>query len=161
MDKTKISLESSVIRLPYAALLEEFTEKNLKKADMELKMKDELSERFICDADEDIPEKGIRNGRQWTLIIDRGNECWIINGLYPAKDQQRGESVLKTIKSAYWENGQSSPPAEIPQGNVDVYGTPLTCRPLDGAVVYTKDGFLPRKKRTVLCSLYRASQTPL
>jgi len=149
VDKTKkISLESSVIRLPYAALLEEFTEKNLKKADMELKMKDE----FIWNGSSAMlmkifQKKGSGMVGKWTLIIDRGNECWIINGLYPAKDQQRGEAVLKTIKSAYWENGQSSPPAEIPQGNVDVYGTPLKLAGLlDGAVVYTKDGFLPTKK---------------
>ncbi|MPN48414.1 hypothetical protein SDC9_196021 [bioreactor metagenome] len=71
----------------------------------------------------------------------------MINGLYPAKDQKRGEAVLKTIKSAYWENEKSSSSAEIPQGNVDVHGTPLKLAALlDGAVVYTKDGFLPTKK---------------
>ena len=43
VDKTKkVSLESSVIRLPHSALLEEFTEENLKKASMELKMKNEF-----------------------------------------------------------------------------------------------------------------------
>ena len=71
----------------------------------------------------------------------------MINGLYPARDQSRGEAVLKTIKSAYWENEKSSFPIEIPQGNVEVNGTPLKLASLlEGAVVYTKDGFLPTKK---------------
>lgn len=149
VDKTKkVSLESSVIRLPYSALLEEFTEENLKKASMELKMKNE----FIWNGSSAIlmkifQKKGSALVGKWTLVVDRGEECWMINGLYPAKDQKRGEAVLKTIKSAYWENEKSSSSAEIPQGNVDVHGTPLKLAALlDGAVVYTKDGFLPTKK---------------
>jgi hypothetical protein len=84
---------------------------------------------------------------KWTLVIDRGEESWMINGLYPAKDQMRGEAVLKTIKSAYWESEKSYSSPEIPDGNVDVHGTPLKLAGLlEGAVVYTKDGFLPTKK---------------
>ena len=149
VDKTKkVSLESSVIRLPYAALLEEFTEDNLKKANMELKMKNE----FVWNGSSAMlmkifQKKGSGMVGKWTLVVDRGKECWMINGLYPAKDQLRGEAVLKTIRSAYWESVKSSPPAEIPQGNIDVHGTPLKLAGLlDGAVVYTKDGFLPTKK---------------
>ncbi len=149
LDKAKkVSLESSVIRLPYTALLEEFNEENLKKANMELKMKNE----FVWNGSPAMlmkifQKKGSGMVGKWTLIVDRGQECWMINGLYPAKDQVRGEAVLKTIRSAYWESEQSSPPAEIPQGNVDVQGTDLKLAGLlDGAVVYTKDGLLPTKK---------------
>lgn len=149
VDKTKkVSLESSVIRLPYSALLEEFTEENLKKASMELKMKNEFTWNGSSAMMMKIfQKKGSSQVGKWTLIVDRGEECWMINGLYPAKDQKRGEDVLKTIKSAYWENERSSSSLEIPQGNVDVHGTPFKLASLlDGAVVYTKDGFLPTKK---------------
>ncbi len=149
VDKTKkVSLESSVIRLPYSALLEEFTEENLKKASMELKMKNE----FIWNGSSAMlmkifQKKGSSLVGKWALVVDRGEECWMINGLYPAGDQSCGEAVLKTIKSAYWENEKSSFPIEIPQGNVEVNGTPLKLASLlEGAVVYTKDGFLPTKK---------------
>lgn len=149
VDKVKkVSLEASVIRLPYSALLDEFNEENLKKANMELKMKNEFVWKGSSAMLMKIFQKtGSSLVGKWTLVVDRGEECWMINGLYPATDQMRGEAVLKTIKSAYWESEKSSSSPEIPQGNVDVYGTPLKLAGLlDGAVVYTKDGFLPTKK---------------
>ncbi|NLD05529.1 MAG: hypothetical protein GX672_06510 [Synergistaceae bacterium] len=149
VDKVKkVSLEASVIHLPYSALLKEFNEENLKKASMELKVKNE----FIWNGSSVILMKIFQKTDsslvgKWTLIVDRGEECWMISGLYPARDQKRGEAVLKTIKSAYWENEKSSSSLEIPQGRVDVYGTPFKLAGLhEGAVVYTKDGFLPTKK---------------
>lgn len=149
VDKAKkVSLEASVIRLPYSALLNEFNEENLKKANMELKMKNEFVWKGSSAMLMKIFQKtGSSLVGKWTLVVDRGEESWMINGLYPAKDQMRGEAVLKTIKSAYWESEKSFSSPEIPQGNVDVYGTPLKLAGLlDGAVVYTKDGFLPTKK---------------
>ena len=144
----KVSLEASVIRLPYAALLDEFTEENLKKANMELKMKNEFIWKGSSAMLMKIFQKtGSSLVGKWTLVIDRGEESWMINGLYPARDQMRGEAVLKTIKSAYWESEKSYSSPEIPDGNVDVHGTPLKLAGLlEGAVVYTKDGFLPTKK---------------
>lgn len=149
VDKAKkVSLEASVIRLPYSALLDEFNEENLKKANMELKMKNEFVWKGSSAMLMKIFQKaGSSLVGKWTLVVDRGEESWMINGLYPARDQMRGEAVLKTIKSAYWENEKSSPSPEIPEGNVDVHGTPLKLAGLlEGAVVYTKDGFLPTQK---------------
>lgn len=167
VDKTKkISLEGSVLRVPYSDLLKEFNEENLKKADIELKMRNEFlwngSSAMLMKI---FQKKGSGLVGKWTLIVDRGEESWMINGLYPAKDQRRGEAVLNTIKSAYWEIEKKYPPFEIPQGNVDVHGTALKLAGLlDGAVVYTKDGFLPTKKEDgslfVVSRLSNAFVTP-
>lgn len=144
----KVSFEGSSIRLSYSALLNEFTEENLGKAGMELKMKNE----FIWNGTPAIlmkifQKRGSNVAGKWTLIVDRGEQCWMINGLYPAKDQVRAESVLRSLKSAYWENEKITLSTEIPQGNIDVHGTPLKLAGLlEGAVIYTKDGFLPTKK---------------
>ena len=149
VDKAKkVSLEASVIRLPYSVLLEEFNEKNLLKENMELKMKNE----FLWNGTPVMLMKIFQKTSsclvgKWTLVVDRGKECWMINGLYPAKDQSRAEAVLKTIKSAFWEKEKDFPSAGIPLGSVDVENTPLKLAGLlDGAVVYTKDGLLPTKK---------------
>ena len=149
VDKAKkVSLEASVIRLPYTVLLEEFNEKNLIKEDMELKMKNE----FLWNGTSVMLMKIFQKTSsclvgKWTLVVDRGEECWMINGLYPAKDQSRAEAVLKTIKSAFWEREKDLSPIGIPLGNVDVGKTSLKLAGLlDGAVVYTKDGLLPTKK---------------
>lgn len=165
VDKTqKVSLESSVIRLPYSILLEEFNEENLEKANIEMKVKNE----FIFNG---LPamlmkifqKKGLTVVGKWILIVDRGEECWMINGFYPAEDQRRGEAVLKTIKSSYWESEKSLTSRETPQGRVDVYGTPFKIADLlDGAVVYTKDGFLPTQKEDgSLFVISRLSKTVL
>ena len=149
VDKSKkVSLEASVIRLPYSVLLEEFNEENLRKDDMELKMKNE----FLWNGTSAMLMKIFQKTSsclvgKWTLVVDRGKECWMINGLYPAKDQSRAEAVLKTIKSAFWERAKDFSAVEIPLGSVDVGNTPLKqAGLLDGAVVYTKDGLLPTRK---------------
>lgn len=149
VDKAKkVSLEASVIRLPYSVLLEEFNEKNLLKENMELKMKNE----FLWNGTSVMLMKIFQKTSscligKWTLVIDRGEECWMINGLYPAKDQRRSEAVLKTIKSTFWEREEGLSPVEIPLGSVDVSNTSLKLAGLiEGAVVYTKDGLLPTKK---------------
>lgn len=143
----KISFEGSVLRLPYAELLQEFNGENLKKANMELKMRSE----FIWNGSPAMLMKIFqKNGAsivgKWTLIVDRGKESWMINGLYPANDQKRGETVLNILKSSYWESEKNTRTAEVPLGRVEVAGTPLKLAGLiDGAVVYTKDGLLPTK----------------
>ncbi|NLX84294.1 MAG: hypothetical protein GXZ00_01560 [Synergistaceae bacterium] len=149
VDKAKkVSLEASVIRLPYTVLLEEFNEATLRQDDMELKMKNE----FLWNGTPVMLMKIFQKTSstlvgKWTLIIDRGKECWMINGIYPAKDQKRSEAVLKTIKSAFWEREKDLSPIGISLGNVDVGKTSLKLAGLlDGAVVYTKDGLLPTKK---------------
>ena len=149
VDKSKkVSLEASVIRLPYSILLEEFNDKNLSKENMELKMKNE----FLWNGTPVMLMKIFQKTSsclvgKWTLVVDRGKECWMINGLYPAKDQSRAEAVLKTIKSAFWEREKNFTSVGIPLGSVDVGKTPLKLAGLlDGAVVYTKDGLLPTKK---------------
>lgn len=142
----KISFEASVIRLPFPALLNEFNEMNLDAAEMELKMKSE----FVLNGSSAVlmkifQKKGSGTIGKWTLIIDRGKECWMLNGLYPAKDPVRGEAVLKTIKSAYWEEVTSSSPAPMMAvGRIEDRRVPLKLAGLrDGAIVYTKDGLLP------------------
>ncbi|MDD4159850.1 MAG: hypothetical protein PHO18_02770 [Synergistaceae bacterium] len=149
VDKTKrVSFEASVIRLPYSDLQKEFNEENLKKASMGLKMKNEFiwngSSAMLMKIFQKTASKMVG---KWTLIVDRGEECWLINGIYPAQDQKRGEDVLAAIKSAYWENSENQSSMGIPLGSVDVHGTPLKLAALlEGTVVYTKDGILPTRK---------------
>ncbi len=150
LDKLKkVSLEGSVLRLSYSDLIKEFNEENLRKADMELKMRSQ----FIWNGTPAMLMKifhktGTGIVGKWTLIIDRGKESWMINGLYPAMDQKRSEAVLNAIKSSYWENGEKSSKAEIPLGRIDVAGTTFKLADLiDGAVVYTGDGFLPTQEK--------------
>ncbi len=143
----KVSIEGSQIRVAYRALLEEFNEQNLKKAGVDLKLKSE----FIWNGTPATLLKVFQKSRtsvmgKWILIIDRGQDTWMINGLYEAKDPKRGEAVLSMLKSVCWDAEDENAALLMPLGNVTAEGTPLRLAGLrQGAFVYTKDGSLPTK----------------
>lgn len=151
MDKAKkVSFEASQLRIEYNKLLEEFNEDGLKKAGLELKLKSE----FIWNGRSAMLLKAFHRGKssvvgKWILIIDRGGDTWMLNGLYDAKDQKRSEIVLNMLKSACWDEEEDtalSPARAIPLGNISADNTPFKLAGLmDGAFVYTKDGNLPTR----------------
>lgn len=145
----KVSLEASQIRVSYQTLVEEFNEQNLKKAGVDLKLRTE----FLWNGSPAMLLKVFQEGRgsvigKWILVIGRGEETWMINGLYDAKDQKRGEAVLSIMKSVCWETEENLPPLAVPLGSVKLEETPLRLAGImQGALVYTKDAELPTKSK--------------
>ena len=143
----KVSLNAVQIRVSYNTLLEEFNGENLKKAGLDLKLRSE----FIWNGTNAVLLKVFQDSRKsiigkWILIIDRGEETWMITGLYEAKDSKRSEAVLNMLKSVWWNSGDKEAALSMPLGNIDTEGTQLRLAGLtDGMLVYTRDGVIPTK----------------
>ncbi len=146
----KISLEASELHIPYEKLLEEFDGEGLKKAGMSLKMRSE----FLWNGSRAMllkifhPNKKIVMGK-WILIVDKGENSWMISGLYDSKHKSRGEAVLRMIKSVCWHPEEETAEEEsTPTGSVKTEKSPMHLAGLrQGALVYTKDGMLPTKSQ--------------
>ena len=144
----KVSLEISEIRIPYEKLLMEFDGEGLKKAGMSLKMRSE----FLWNGSRAVLLKIFHKNNKtvmgkWILIVDKGENSWMISGLYDSKNQARGEAVLRMIKSSCWyEEEKTAEQESTPTGSIKTDKSPMRLAGLrQGALVYTKDGILPTK----------------
>ncbi len=148
-DKSKkVAVEASEVRVPYDTLVLEFSEANLKKAGMNVKLRSE----YIWNGSRATLLKIFQKSKstvmgKWVLLIDRGDKSWIVNGLYDSKDQKRSEAVLNMLKSSFWEEDAGAGQMEsTPLGGINTDGTAMKLAGTrQGAFVYTKDGLLPTK----------------
>ena len=148
VDKVKkVEFKAAQIRLGYDKVIEGFSSEKLKKSGMDAKD----SVEFIINGSRATlfkmfqKTKGAALGK-WVMIIDRGENSWMVNGSYDSKDSPCAESVLKMIKSLCWDTWTGKTMDSAPLGNVSVAGTPMKQAGIaDGAFVYTKDGKLPTK----------------
>lgn len=146
--KKKISIEASELRVPYARLLDEFSNEKLKEAGVALKMRSV----YVWNGSNAVLMKVFqRKGKsvmgKWLLIVDRGDSSWMISGLYNAKDVSHAKAVLSMMETIFWENvGDESARYVAPLGNVDTGSTPFKLAGIrQDAFVYTKDGAIPTK----------------
>ena len=146
--KKKISFEVQDPDISYQRLLEEISDTELKKNNMEVKARSS----FIwngCNAE--LLKLFQKNGKstvgKWALIIERGeNKCWILTGIYNSQNQKTSQAVLDVIKSACWRDAATSTD-EPPSLGLNVEGTPFRLAGIRGkSVIYTKDGLIPTKE---------------
>ena len=144
----KVAVEASEVRVPYETLVQEFSETNLKKAGMNMKLRSE----YIWNGSRATLLKIFQKSKttvmgKWVLLIDRGEKSWIVNGLYDSKDQKRSEMVLGMLKSSFWEESPVMEQLEAaPLGGIKTDGTPMKLAGIrQGAFIYTKDGLIPTK----------------
>lgn len=144
----KVSLESSVINMPFDEFVEELSSGRLSKEKMSIKSQSS----FIWNGDRAEllkifqPNGGVTMGK-WVLIIDRGPDlCWMISGAYNSADANMGAVVLAMIKSAWWPAREAEIAAPPLLGSVETKGTPFKIAGFrQGSLVYTKDGAIPTK----------------
>lgn len=145
--KLKVSLEGTLLHMPYSRLIDEISHDALKKGGMEVKS----SFPFIWNGSRAELMKIFADGRggtvgKWVLIVDRGaDKCWMISGSYNAKDMRTAQFVLDMIRSAWWENGDNEEGSAWPlYGSIDPEGTPFRLAGFrQDALIYTKDGKIP------------------
>lgn len=142
----KVSLEASLLHMPYSRLIEEIAKDGLKKGEMEVKSQ----YSFIWNGSNAellkiFQQSGKTTVGKWVLIVDRGaNQCWMITGSYMAKDVNAAQYVLDMIKSAWWTNETPAPVPWPLDGGVDTAGTPFRVAGFrQDALIYTKDGNIP------------------
>ena len=105
--KQKVSLEGTLLHMPYSRLIDEISHDALKKGGMEVKSR----YSFIWNGSRAELMKIFAGGRggtigKWVLIVDRGaDKCWMISGSYNSKDMRSAQFVLDMIRSEWWENG--------------------------------------------------------
>ena len=146
--KQKVSLEGTLLHMPYSRLLDEISHDALKKGGMEVKAR----YSFIWNGSRAELMKIFAAGRggtigKWVLIVDRGSDkCWMISGSYNSKDMRSAQFVLDMIRSAWWENGDSGGEGSgwPLYGGIDPKGTPFRLAGFrQDALIYTKDGKIP------------------
>ena len=122
--KQKVSLEGTLLHMPYSRLLDEISHDALKKGDMEVKSRFS----FIWNGSRAELMKIFAAGRggtigKWVLIVDRGaDKCWMISGSYNSKDMRSAQFVLDMIRSAWWENGEEEGSGWPLYGGIDPKG---------------------------------------
>ena len=148
VDKAKkVELRASQIRLSYSEMLDGFSADGLKKAGMTAKNRTE----FIINGSKATLFKLFQKGKgsvlgKWLLVIDKGENSWMLDASYDPKDSACSESVLKMIKSVCWDVLDKESTDSAPLGNINASGTPMRQAGIvRGAIVYTKDGKIPTK----------------
>ena len=149
--KQKVSLEGTLLHMPYSRLIDEISHDALKKGGMEVKSR----YSFIWNGSRAELMKIFAGGRggtigKWVLIVDRGavlivdrgaDKCWMISGSYNSKDMRSAQFVLDMIRSAWWENGEEEGSGWPLYGGIDPKGTPFRLAGFrQDALIYTKDG---------------------
>ena len=144
--KQKVSLEGTLLHMPYSRLIDEISHDALKKGGMEVKSR----YSFIWNGSRAELMKIFAGGRggtigKWVLIVDRGaDKCWMISGSYNSKDMRSAQFVLDMIRSAWWENGEEEGSGWPLYGGIDPKGTPFRLAGFrQDALIYTKDGKIP------------------
>ena len=144
--KQKVSLEGTLLHMPYSRLIDEISHEALKKGGMEVKSR----YSFIWNGSRAELMKIFAGGRggtigKWVLIVDRGaDKCWMISGSYNSKDMRSAQFVLDMIRSAWWENGEEEGSGWPLYGGIDPKGTPFRLAGFrQDALIYTKDGKIP------------------
>ena len=131
--KQKVSLEGTLLHMPYSRLLDEISHDALKKGDMEVKSRFS----FIWNGSRAELMKIFAAGRggtigKWVLIVDRGaDKCWMISGSYNSKDMRSAQFVLDMIRSAWWENGGEEGSGWPLYGGIDPKERPSASRASD------------------------------
>ena len=164
--KQKVSLEGTLLHMPYSRLLDEISHDALKKGDMEVKSRFS----FIWNGSRAELMKIFAAGRggtigKWVLIVDRGaDKCWMISGSYNSKDMRSAQFVLDMIRSAWWgkrrgrglrlaalrrhrPEGNALPPRGLQTGRADIHqrrqntdavpGSGALCSILRGARIHS------------------------
>ena len=144
--KQKVSLEGTLLHMPYSRLIDEISHDALKKGGMEVKS----SYPFIWNGSRAELMKIFAKGGggtigKWVLIVDRGaDKCWMISGSYNSKDMRSAQFVLDMIRSAWWEDGAEDGSGWPLYGNIAPEGTPFRLAGFrQDALIYTKDGKIP------------------
>ncbi len=142
----KVSLEGTLLHMPYSRLIDEIAGDALKKGNMEVKSR----YSFIWNGSRAELMKIFAGGRggtigKWVLIVDRGaDKCWMISGSYNSKDMRSAQFVLDMIRSAWWENGAEEGTGWPLYGSIDTKETPFRLAGFrQDALIYTKDGRIP------------------
>ena len=146
----KVSFEASELPMPYDELLTELTHGRLEKEKLEVKSRSS----FIWNGDRAellklFQKNGAMTIAKWVLVIDRGENCWLLSGFYNSKNSQTGQAVLDTLKTAWWEKLQAKEEkTPLLLGASDTKGTPFMLAGFrQGSLIYTKDGAIPTKDK--------------
>lgn len=147
-NNARITLEGTVLAIPFSTLRLEFSEEKLKERGLDLKSRSEFLwngvPAMLLKIFQPVDEGHVKG--QWVLLIDRKDHTWMVGGAYEAKNQDRSAEVLQILQSAWWdEEGELTPSgAGIANGAITTEGTPFRAAGLSqGALVYSKDGKMP------------------
>lgn len=148
-NSARITLEGSVLAIPFSALRLEFSEEKLKERGLDLKSKSEFlwngTPAMLLKMFQHLDGDHVKG--QWVLLVDRKDHTWMIGGAYDAKDQDRSAEVLQILQTAWWDEEGALQPfsgAMIANGAIATEGTPFRAAGLSqGALVYSKDGKMP------------------